>query len=310
MKTAFAKIVLLSVVTGAVLLAALPCRAAEQTEEDIWTEDRPKWRRRPSDRKPPRRQQKQIELTEERIEQILSRLRQADPNRAHELEKLRDQEPDKFEAEIRQIVRRRFGGPGQEGPQRGDRRGGRGFRGGSGPGEEGRFEPMMRRHRQRFGEFLEWLKQEYPDQAEKFGKWVQSGSDRRRHLPPGAGTYMKIWEASKESPELAEVLKEDLELKKQRGQLLRKIKRAATEDQKRELIGELKEVVALRFDLLLRRKEIEYEQLHARLEQLRKRVEKSEAEVAKWKEADFKSKNVQSRVDDLVGGVEKFRWDD
>ncbi|MHC4528975.1 MAG: hypothetical protein ACYS29_13955, partial [Planctomycetota bacterium] len=103
---------------------------------------------------------------------------------------------------------------------------------------------------------------------------------------------------------------EDLELKKQRGQLLRKIKRVTTEDQKRELIAELKEVVALRFDLLLRRKEIEYEQLHARLEQLRKRVEESEAEVAKWKEADFKSKNVQSRVDDLVGGAEKFRWDD
>jgi DNA repair exonuclease SbcCD ATPase subunit len=169
----------------------------------------------------------------------------------------------------------------------------------------------MRRHRKKFGEFLEWMQQNYPKQAEKFERWQKQlhGAARGGHLPPGVGTYMRIFEASKDSPKLAELLKQDLQLKKQRTKLLRKIKRATGDDERNELVTELKEVIGARYDLLVSRKQLEYEQLRARLEELRKKVEESQAEVVKWKDPDYKSKNVQSRADDLVGGIEKFKWE-
>jgi hypothetical protein len=286
--------------------AAVPCRAVDKDEESIWAEEEP------------RRPRRDFELTDERIERILSRLRQADPDKADEIEKLRRQDPEKFKAQLRKITRERFG------PMRRDRRGhegGREFRPGSdrpgkggphgGPGEQGRFGPMMRRHSKKFGEFLEWMQKNYPKQAEKFEHWQKQEHRPARggHLPPGAGTYMKIFEASKDNPKLAEVLKQDLQLKKQRTKLLRKIKRAKTDDERNELVTELKEVIGARYDLLVSRKQLEYEQLRARLEELRKKVEESQAEVVKWKDPDYKSKNVQSRTDDLVGGVEKFKWE-
>jgi hypothetical protein len=286
---------------AAFLFTAVPCGAVDKDEDSIWAEE---------GRGPGRR----AELTEQRIERMMGHLRENDPERAKELEELRQQDPEKFKAALRKTMRHRFGG------MRRDRMGEH-DRPGFGPGpdrpgarrgphdEDGRFGPMMRRHRQRFGEFLEWMQENYPERAGKFEHWQQRGTGRGSHMPPGAGMYMKIFEASKDNPKLAEVLKEDLDLKKQRTKLLRQVKRAQTDDQRKKLVAELKEVIGLRYDLLVRRKQLEYEQLRARLEELRKKVEESEAEVAKWKDPDYKTKNVQSRADDLVGGVEKFKWE-
>jgi hypothetical protein len=203
--------VLLAMAAGILVLAALPCPAVERDEESIWAQDKP--------RKPPLRRSA-LELTDERIERIMNRLSEAEPEKAEELTKLREQDPEKFEAELRQIIRRRAAKPRRAHDGRGPGFGERGFRGGAehrregrgmgrgrGPDEEGRFGPMMRRHRERFSEFLEWMQENYPDRAEKFGKWQDQSlhPGQGPHLPPGGGTYMKIFEASKDNPKLAEV---------------------------------------------------------------------------------------------------------
>jgi hypothetical protein len=74
-------------------------------------------------------------------------------------------------------------------------------------------------------------------------------------------------------------------------------------------MGQLNEVVGKRFDLIVKRKQIEYERLLEKLEKLKKEVKESEAEVDKWNDAKFKQENVKTRVEDLVSGKEKFRWD-
>ena len=68
-------------------------------------------------------------------------------------------------------------------------------------------------------------------------------------------------------------------------------------------------VVSSRFDLIVKRKQIEYEQLRNRLEKLKKEVEQREAEVEKWKDAKFKNESVKARLEELVSGAEKFQWD-
>jgi hypothetical protein len=259
-----------------------------------------------------------FELTDERIERIMDRLAEDDPEKAEELEKLRSEDPEKFRAELRGYMRERYGRRLREGREAGERGGGREFghkaRRPSPPGRRGEHgRPGRRAGRERWGmrekhdEFIEWFKENYPEQAEKLSTMKPEHHDRR--LSVLLRRYRRIYEASKESPELAEVLKEDLELKQERYRLLRKVRAAEDEDKKKELTGQLETVVSSRFDLIVKRKQIEYEQLLKKLEKLKAQVKQSEAEVGKWKEPDFKTQNVKKRVENLLSGEEEFKWE-
>ena len=61
-----------------------------------------------------------------------------------------------------------------------------------------------------------------------------------------------------------------------------------------------------KFDLIVKRKQITYEQLRKELEELKERVKESEAEVEKWKKV--KSEKVNERLEELIGRTEKFNW--
>lgn len=69
------------------------------------------------------------ELTEERIDGIMSMLAQRDPAKAKELEPLRKSDPEKFKAELIKAMQSMFGGARRSGNQ-----GGRGGNAGSGRG--------------------------------------------------------------------------------------------------------------------------------------------------------------------------------
>jgi hypothetical protein len=157
--------------------------------------------------------------------------------------------------------------------------------------------------------FVKWLEENYPEIAkelaeleekrpELFGK--RYGLCYRR--------YKTIYEA-KDNPKLVEILKEDLDLKDRRDKLLEEIRAGVSEDERKELVKELKEVLGRRFDLIVKRKQIEYERLLEKLKELQERVKAREAQVARWKKAEFKKMSVQGRVEELIGKVEKFRWE-
>lgn len=273
----------------------------------------------PEDADKPSRPRRGFELTDERIERIMNRLAEDDPEKAEELEKLRDEDPEKFKAELRGYMRERYGRRLREGKGAGERPGGREFgrrptrpgRPGPGarPGEHGRRGPGRERWgmREKHDEFIKWFKENYPEQAEKLSTMKPELRDRR--LSVLLRRYRRIYEASKESPELAEVLKEDLKLKQKRYRLLRKIRAAEDEDKKKELTGQLETVVSSRFDLIVKRKQIEYEQLLKKLEKLKAQVKESEGEVGKWQKPDFKTENVKARVEKLLSGEEEFKWE-
>ena len=165
---------------------------------------------------------------------------------------------------------------------------------------------MDRKH----GEHFEWMRKNYPEKAKKLTELRQAKPELfKKQLGLSLERYGRIAEAARENPELAKILKESLELKRTRDKLLRKIRAAVDDDEKEELIKQLKEVVSERFDLIVRRKQIEYESLLKKLEWLKKQVEKSEAQADKWKDAKFKNKSVKARIEELMGRTEKFKWD-
>jgi len=303
------------------LTASLPCWTAEKEgekeEESVWQEDEPRGRGGGFRR---------FELTDEVIEHMMSRLEKEDPAKAKELAKLRKKDPEKFKAELREVMRERFGrgwgeerGGGRYQPGRGME-----FGRGGGPygptkgrkGERESFGPargrgMGMRMRERYNEeFLEWLKKDYPKVAEELAELRDKKPELfERKLEILIRMYRRIFEASKENPELAEILKEDLELKERRDKLLAEIRARVSEDEKAELVKELEKVLGRRFDLIVKRKQIEYENLLKKLKELQERVKESEAQVEKWKEAKFKNMSVKGRVEELVGKAEKFRWE-
>lgn len=283
------KSILALLVAAVVAASALPCcgeeKAAKKQEkskeekkqdienkEDIWTEEEPRrgWRR--------------LELTEEETARVMKGLKERDPKAAKELAKLRKKDPEKFKAELARVAREEVGKIMRE-----------------------RFEAWRSRRR---AEFLEWLKKNYRREAEELDRLKDTNPDLwAKQYDLISEKYRTIFEASSRNPELAEVLKEDLQLKTRRGELLRKLRTERDEKKKKQLAAQLAEVVARRFDLIVRRKEIEYERLLKRLEELRKRICESRDQIREWKKTKFKEENVKKRLEDLTEGIPRFKWD-
>lgn len=244
----------------------------EEKKEDIWTEEEP------------RRGWRQFELTNEEIDRVMKGLRERDPKTAKELVKLRKEDPNEFTTRLRKVAREELAKIMRE-----------------------RFEAWRRKRR---AEFLEWLRKNYRREAEELGRLKDTNPDLyAKKYDLISEKYRGIFEASSRNPELAEVLKEDLQLKTRRGVLLRRLKTEGDEKKKKELAAQLQEVVARRFDLIVRRKEIEYERLLKRLEELRKRICESRDQIHEWKKTKFKEENVKKRLKELTEGIPKFKWD-
>jgi len=290
-------IAIVAFAVAAALLVGAPAalRAQEDNDGNFWADDE---KRPPSPR---------FELTAERIEHLMERLKDAEPAKARHLEQLRRDDPKAFEAEIRELMRQRIA---------------RRIRAGTGQDERrGRF--MRRPEHKRPGPpgarrgprmpsdaFIKWLEENYPEEAERIKDLKQTNLELfRTRAALLRQRYGRAFRAAQDNPELAEILKQDLELTRRRNRLLRQI-RAAGPDERAELMRELTEVVSRRYDLILERKQIEIQQLLERLARLQAEVNNSRAQLENWKDPDSKNSNVEKRVDELVGATtDEFQWD-
>jgi len=260
----------------------------EEKKEDIWTEEEPRGpRRRPrlelkdeeidqiikSIKESNPEKAKELEKMREEIDRITKSIKESDAEKAKELEKIRKEKSDKFQSELREHGRDEFGKIVME-----------------------RIEKWRKQRRE---EFLDWLGKNFRREAEDLKKqqdpdlyWKKYELIRQK--------YRRIFEAERRNPELGEVLKEKLKLKERRDRLLRAIRATKNEKKKKELINKLKEVVSSRFDLIVREKQIAYKWLRKRLEELKKRVEESQAEIDKLMKPKNKKQNVDKRVKYLI----------
>jgi chromosome segregation ATPase len=74
-----------------------------------------------------------------------------------------------------------------------------------------------------------------------------------------------------------------------------------------KLLAELKEVVSRRFDVIMARKQLQYDDLKKRLEDLQKEVTTRENELDKLK--SNKDNAVKEHFDELLKQAEKMQWD-
>jgi hypothetical protein len=334
MKTSYGIILVLAM--AAVLSTnALYCRAAEDVnkeevksteplppppggvveKEDIWSEDAAKG------------ESGRFELTEEKIERIMNQLAKTEPNKAEELKQLQEKDPEKFKAELREVMQKQLGKRFREHLEKRSgqhmKEGGKPFGPGGMPSDScnmppgpggmpfgpGGMPPGVGMP-WRYDKYLNWLKENYADEAKKLAELSTKDTDLySKQLNLSLKKYGRIAEAAIENPQLAEVLKEDLALRQQQDKLLGQIETAGDKE-KEELVKELKEVLNHRFDAILKRKQIEYEQLLKKLERLKKEVEQRNAKVEKWKDAGFKNESVKARLEELLGKTNEFKWNE
>jgi hypothetical protein len=306
MKTRFS---LLLVLAAAAILAMLnhPCRAeqpAQQASADTNAQ------RASADTNKPALLTPVFKPDEVAVKAMMERLTSADPQRAEELEKLRQTDPEKFTRELGKIMRDMGYWRIKSREEQQDRQRHR-------PDVEVPFAPAGEHERgpaammrQISEEYLQWLQNNYPDEAKELAALKEQDPQLyARKLALSFKTYGKIAEIARENPALAEVLKEDLELRKQTDKLLGRIKAAADEEKKQQLVKELEGVTSARFDLIVKRTQIQYGQLNKKLEQLKEEVKESEARVEKWKDPEFKKQSVKARMEELLSETGKFNWE-
>ena len=114
---------------------------------------------------------------------------------------------------------------------------------------------------------------------------------------------------AKNSPELAQVLKEDADLQEQADKLAEKIRTTSNQNEKEELVEQLEEVVVRRYDLRVRKKQIRHEQLLKQIEELEEKAKQSKADTKKWKKRRFKRENIKTTVANLISGKAKPEGD-
>ena len=265
----------------------------------------------------------QFDMGPEQMERMLAQIRKINPEQADALIGLREKDPEAFKAELRKFAREQFmkrmaerrGEPGkwqQGGPEK-PMAGMPGAQPGMGHGQspEGMGPGMMREWMQeKSEEYLKWLKENFPDEATKMEQLKGKNPEQyARAMGISWKKYGRIFLVSKDNPQLTSVLKEQLALKEKRTALLQQIKVATDEKQKKSLVGELEQVVGQQFDLIVKRKQIAYEDMAKKLEELKKEVDQRKAEVEKWKTKDFKNQQVKQRVNELINETEKFEWE-
>ncbi|MGD1042080.1 MAG: hypothetical protein ABR913_03325 [Sedimentisphaerales bacterium] len=258
----------------------------------------------------------QFEPTPEQTDHILAELKEKNPQEANELTKLREKDPNAFRVELRNHMREQFMSRMME--QRGEQ--GKPFENAQGkwqpqqgqmPQAPGPGMGMMREKMQeKTDEFLKCLKENYPDEAAKLEQLKKDNPEQyMRALMISGKKYGGICQAVKDDPNLAKVLKDQMDLRNKRSELLKQIKATTDEKQKKALTAELEQIVGQQFDLIVKRKQMAYEDLTKKLADLQKEVNQRKAEVEKWKGKDYKNQKVKERVTELLNEKEKFEWD-
>lgn len=267
-------------------------------------------------------------------EKILEFIDRTNPGKGRELREMRETNPEQFEKEIADFgskMREKFSEtrkkakepdavtratnkgdwkPSQ--PQNESQRpeqGRKGKDGGfadqkrMGPAKDSYMEVMRKRNE----EFIEWLKINYPQQAMEFEKASEANPERAfRDLMPVMMKYRDIFETEKKNPELASLMKKDVDLLERQDEILKAVKNSEDQKIKDDLIAELRTITEARFDLILKKRQMRFDELKERLAQLEKEITKQEADLQTLSEQ--RDIQIQKRIDELLADDNQVKW--
>jgi len=238
----------------------------------IWTEELPE----------------QEQISKERFDLIIRYVAEGKPARQQQLRKLYEEDRSKFWSEVRTFFRENpLESPSPQEVQ----------------GRTSKWrEDLLKQHE----EFIGWLREAYPEKEKELAHLREKDLDEYfRRFGALHRKYANVAGTQKKNPELAGVLKEDLDLLDQHDALLLAIRQADNQS-KPKLVKDLHEIVGKRFDLIVRKKQLQYDELRRRLDRLRRDLEKKEQELGKLIES--KEEVTRHRVEELINPTPKIDW--
>jgi len=201
------------------------------------------------------------EISKETLDLIMRYVAEGDATRQQQLQRVYESDKGKFWTEVRQFLR-------DNPPEAANT--------GDGQGQALWWQEELQAQQQKF---LAWLKEAYPERERQLTKlgnadeyWQRFGALYKK--------YGTVAATQNRNPELAAVLKEDLDLVDKRDELLAQI-RKANRWNRPKLTKELEEVVSKRFDLIVLKKHLQYDELRRRIEGLRRELESKEHELGR-----------------------------
>jgi hypothetical protein len=225
-------------------------------------------------------------FTEKQIQEILDQLKKTDPSKAAKFEELRHTDAEKFITAIRDEIKQQQKKIGSEKPK-----------------QEKWKEELFKQHEA----FLVWFKKQYPQDYKKLiGLQIEDPEKYVQRFMDLMKIYEPIQRMEKYNPKLSDTMKKNLDLQKRRDALLLQI-RIASKEQQPKLIEELRGVVSQRFDTIVLEKQLQYEWLRKRLDDLAKKVETRDQELKSLNKN--KKQSVQDRMNELMERTEKVNWD-
>jgi hypothetical protein len=254
-------------------------KAAPVSKDDIWQEVSFE-------------SEQDVDLDDPRIQRMLEEIRHSDPQKAEQMEKLRGEDPKKYAELIRIEIRNALkpkakpdnaSGPESEKPSEWQ-------------------EQLQKRHEY----FMEWFSREYAVDYTELVKIRDTDAEKYvQRVMDMMTIYEPIQRAQRYNPPLADVMKQDIELQKQRDALLLQIRKAVAEEQTR-LLKELEALVAARFDIIVQKKELQYESLRRRLDKLEVQLDQQALDLENLKKN--KAQTVEDHIRELMSRTEKITW--
>jgi hypothetical protein len=235
----------------------------------------------------------EFDLDGPRVQQLLEEIKRTDPSKAEILERLRNEDPKKFIEELRlefktalQPKAKPADSPAEQTPK-----------------AASEWQEQLQR---RYDSFMEWFAKEYSSEHAELLKLRESDAEKYvQRVMDMMTIYEPIQRAQRYNPPLADVMKKDIELQKQRDALLLRIRTAGADEQP-QLLKELETLVSTRFDIIVQKKELQYESLRKRLERLEQQLDQQAMELENLKKN--KTQTVEDHIKDLMSRTEKITW--
>ncbi len=235
-------------------------------------------------------------------DQVMQMIREQNPEKGKELQKLRKEKDFIFENKLRQAVRSTFA-PEKTveileflNEQKQLKRLEQGL-------------PIGSRMRRLYYDLIKWLEDNYPQEASRL-KQIQDKDKKLfvQNMTTAIKKYRDIMETERTNPQLADLMKKELQFNEKIFQLQQKIENSKDEAKKKELIDELKNVLGKKYDVLIAKKQLAYDSLKIRLENLKKQLERSEEKIKNWKSAETKELNIKQRLEEILNNDHEFTW--
>jgi hypothetical protein len=220
-------------------------------------------------------------LSESDIDQLIQQVQQRDPNAATGLRNLRTTNPMLFNIELRRTP------------------------------EFGKLvDHRLAQQRGRVpSEFLEWLGKYVPNDANDLSNLRQSNPDLYfERYNRESQKYRNIFEQTRTStdPNLARILITDMNLGDAQNRLQAQFRNSTNEQEKNRLSAQIKEVVTERYDIIIQRKQLQYQQLLRELNNLQQQIKASIDDIDKWKDEKVKEKAIEEQLKILT--APQSRW--